>query len=45
MNILEKEISNVLKKLNKNIKEDNKAQIEINRKQLDKLLEEYLKIN
>ena len=43
MELLEKEISNVLKDLDRNIKEEDKKQIEANRKLLDKLLEEYLK--
>lgn len=43
MDLLEKEISNVLKELDRNIKEEDKKQIEANRKLLDKLLEEYLK--
>jgi hypothetical protein len=43
MNELEVKISNVLRELEENIKKNNKEQIEINRKLLDKLLLEYLK--
>lgn len=43
MKELESKISNVLKELEGNIKKNNKEQIEINRKLLDKLLLEYLK--
>lgn len=41
MNELEVKISNVLRELEENIKKNNKEQIEINRKLLDKLLLEY----
>ena len=43
MNELEVKISNVLRELEENIKKNNREQIEINRKLLDKLLLEYLK--
>ena len=43
MNELEVKISNVLRELEENIKKNNKEQIEIYRKLLDKLLLEYLK--
>ncbi len=42
MNELEKQISNILKEIDKNIKLDNKQEIEKNRKILDELLETYL---
>lgn len=45
MKELEIKISNVLKELEENIKKNNKEQIDINRKLLDKLLLEYLKEN
>ena len=41
MNELEVKISNVLRELEEDIKKNNKEQIEINRKLLDKLLLEY----
>lgn len=42
MNDLEEEITSILKELEKNIKNDNKQQIEKNRQILDKLLNNFL---
>ena len=42
MKEIENKISNVLKELEEDIKKNNREQIEINRKLLDKLLLEYL---